>query len=439
MFLSLGSMAQQIAKPVSGLEIVKSEYTPLPYEKPVGNQKNKAIESGWLSPVSMWEAQGAFWQQSSFMRLFQDSTVVINPADGSDAFHQPWHVMGTVFEPTEPFYKEQTSTSWLMNRYDTYDVDSVRFIFGYFRDTDSMDINGTMTEIVDTVILHYYNASDLSRWYIGTVGNWEDHVFTAPIGSDYNPASPGPSGNVWNDTILLTADAATPTNDQGQFTPRLLRLEVPSDVKTVTNNAQLNGAHTVGLSLTYRTMQNYEFGDTLDNFDESIEVTNKLNTFGTIVYYNEGAEIQQDRYANNSFVTNRQVVAGDLFANTFRGYLPTTASMGWQQDFFLDADFYVSVDNPAYVEKVENTLGLKAYPNPATSGQDIVVSVDENASVSDVTIVMTDLLGNVINNDFTAIGDNKYSVSSTGLANGVYLVNVKANNAAGTVRIVIAD
>jgi hypothetical protein len=438
MFLSLGTMAQKVATPVSGLEIIKDEVKPLSYEKPNADFKNKAIETSWLSPVSMWQSQGAFWQSSSFMTLFQDSTVVINPTDGSDAFHQAWHVMGTVFEPTEPFYKEQTSTSWLMNRYDTYSVDSVRFAMGYFRDTDSMLVGGVMTEIIDTVIVHYYKAEDLSRWYIGTVGNWEDHVFTMPIGADYDPTNPGPSGNVFNDTILLDATANTPLSAEGTFQPVLVRSEIPADIKDVANNAQLNGANTVGMSITYRTMQEYSFGDTLANYNDNITVQNDLNRFGTLVYYNEGSDVVQDRYANNSFVTNRQMIAGDLFSNTFRGYLPSLGSMGWQQDFFFDADFLVSVENPANISKV-SSLGINAYPNPASAGQEIIISVDENASVANVAIVMTDLLGNVINNEFTSLGNNKYSIATTELAGGVYLVNVKANNSAGTVRIVIAD
>lgn len=438
MFMSLGAMAQQITKPLSGLKALHTDDVTAIYPSSTGiDYKTKAdTQSSWLSPVSMWESQGAFWQSGSFIRLFPDSSVKILPSEG-EAYKQNWHMFGTVFEPADPFYQDQTSTSWSIDLYDTYRVDSVRLSYGYFRNADSMMVNGSMAEIVDTAIVQFYTPENLSRWYIGTVGNWEDHVFTIPRGSLYDPTTVATKGNAFNDTILLPASAETPLSSEGTFTIGLLKSKIPSSVGQRTSNGSLNGAHTVGMSVTYHPMQPYSFGDTLASFRDGVTVTNQLNNFGVLVYFNEGAEVAQDRYANNSFVTNTQVVGGDTLFDLFRGYLCTTASAGWNSDFFFDGDFYI-VAALSSVSEI-NTLGVSAYPNPAIAGQEILVNIDENASMKDVNIEMIDVLGNVINTEIAPKGNNQFGVATEGLSAGIYFVNVKANNSAGTVRVIISE
>ena len=440
MFLSFGAMAQrEIDKPLSGLEIQheQNDVTPI-VTKTNADYKKKAIETGWLSPVSMWESQGAFWQSPSFYRLFPDSGVVNVPSDGSAPFYQAWHSFGTVFEPTDPFYSDQTSTGWRMDRFDTYDVDSLRFSYGYFRDVDSMMVGGVNTAVVDTIIVQFYKPESLSRWYIGGVGEWENHVFTMPNGQLYNPKTVTAHGNAWNDTILLTQAFETPLVD-GSFNIGQIRVAVPDSVKAFGENYDLAGRHTAGMSITYKPGQPYSFGDTLANFNDNVTVKNQLNNFGAIVFFNEGAGMEQDRHANNSFVTNRQVIAGNELFDLFRGYLATMATAGWNNDFFFDGDFYVTADvEPGSVNNI-NTLSIKAYPNPATAGQTVAISIDENASINDVRIELTDVLGNVVSNEFTSNGNNTYSVATNGVTPGVYFINVNANNSTGTVRVIIAE
>ena len=115
------------------------------------------------------------------------------------------------------------------------------------------------------------------------------------------------------------------------------------------------------------------------------------------------------------------------------------AFFGWTRDFFFDADFLVTVESPASVASLKDNLGLVAYPNPAKMGQEILVAVDENVALNNVEIIMTDLLGNVISSDYTVVGGNEFAIPTSGLAGGVYLISVTAENASSTIRVVVAQ
>ncbi|MEY2924503.1 MAG: Secretion system C-terminal sorting domain [Bacteroidota bacterium] len=429
--LSFQLAAQSVA-PASGLKLIEDPIKPLQVVKPTHNLKNKATETSWLSPVTNWQDQGAFFQSSSFFRLFPDTGVVIVPSDGSGAFHQSFALMGTVMQPDQPFYELQAG--WLMNRYDNYTVDSVRFSMGYFRNVDSMDAAGSMVEVVDTVVVHYYESEDLGTWTLNSTGE----RFAIPDVDDYSVALCGPKSVKFTDTLLLDATAATPVGSDGTFQPLLVRSAIPAGINESGPDPLRNGSNRVGVSVVYKPMQKFSFGDTLVSFDPNAENVKKLNNFGVISYANGGSAMTQTEFLNNSFVTNSQVRYGQTFG-PLKGYLATMAFFGWTRDFFFDADFLVTVENPASVASVQDNLGLIAYPNPAKKGQEILVSVDENVALNNVKIKMTDLLGNVITSDYTVVGGNEFAIPTNGLAGGVYLITVNAENAASTIRVVVAQ
>ncbi len=434
LFFGLQVTAQNHANPAKNLKGNVEDYIKVgDYVKPAANVKNKALESSWLSPVSNWESQGAFFQGSSFLRLFPDSNVVIVPSDGGDAYHNAWNLIGNVFQPEEPLYELQ-SGGWLINRFDTYTVDSVRFPIGYFRNADSVDVNGTMTEVVDTLVLHYYQPEHFQIWTLTSTGE----RFVLPNGDAYDAKTVGPNDVNFTDTLLLDGTVATPVGDDGTFSPRLVQTAIPAEFNTAGPNPQKNGSNVVGLSIVYKPGQSYNLGDTLVSFNENAENVKKLNNFGTITYFNDGGAMTQTEFLNNTFVTNRQVRYGQEFGS-IKGYLPTFSFFGWQSDFFWDADYKVSVENPSSVSTLKDDLGLKAYPNPAAMGQEILVKLDKNVAIENVAIVMTDLLGNVVSSDFRSTGLNTFSLATDRLAGGVYLINVKAENSSSTIRVVLAD
>ncbi|MBT8327769.1 MAG: T9SS type A sorting domain-containing protein [Bacteroidia bacterium] len=397
------------------------------------NSSNKAFYTEWMSPVSNWEDQGAFFQGPSFMRLHPDSGVVIVPSDGTEPFGNGFHLIGTVFQPTEPFYELQTG--WLMNNYDSYKVDSIRMPYAYIRYTDSMDVAGSMVNIVDTAVVHFYTADQLDDWYMSAT----DDRFAIPKGENFSVDLLGPTDVLFTDTILLTKAAATDTVNGETIALGTLQFAVPAGINEISDNSQTaTYDNTIGVSLVYKPMQPYEFGDTLASFDDNAQPQILLNNFGSVTYGNDGTGMPQESHFNNTFTSNRQVRYGQEFG-PLKGYLATMAFFGWTRDFFFDADFLVTVEDPSGVASVKDNLGVTAYPNPAKMGQEIMVKIEENVAIENVTITMTDLLGNVISDNFAAVGPKEFSLATDRLAGGVYLINVKADNASSTIRVILAD
>ncbi len=396
--------------------------------------KNKWGSLGWLSPVSMWEAQGAFWQGSTLTLLFPDSTVLINLSDTA-AYPINTHLIGTVFEPTEPFYKELSRDQRLVSRISPYHVDSVRFKFGYFRNVDSIIVNQVKTEVVDTCVVHFYNSDNLQRWYVGIAGNWEDHVFTIPNENDFNARASGPMENIWNDTILLTKSIATPIYNQGYFMAKSVAIAIPYNVREIPPNINLDGAQTIGVSIIYKPMQVYQKGDTLINFDTTLHVKNKLNSFGTITYANEGTPITQNRFANNSFITNTKLLSGGLY-KSLKGYYPTLKNFSWNTDVFFDAEFCIETFGNIDDDKILH-LTIQASPNPIQQGELLNLQVDQNVAISEFDVSLHNLLGAKVDVNVIPKGNNKFCLETNSLVPGVYFVSINTLGANGTYKLTV--
>lgn len=120
-----------------------------------------------------------------------------------------------------------------------------------------------------------------------------------------------------------------------------------------------------------------------------------------------------------------------------------------QTTFYYDATdltWYYSTSTPAVqmnfdpslsVDDIENVFGMGVYPNPANAEANVTFSLNNTA---DVNVTVTDLSGKVVyaeNLGNVAAGTTEVSLNTTALSNGVYMVNVAADNAVSTEKLVI--
>ena len=104
----------------------------------------------------------------------------------------------------------------------------------------------------------------------------------------------------------------------------------------------------------------------------------------------------------------------------------------------MSSVFTINVVNPLTVE--ENTssiLALENYPNPFSDNTTINYAINKEANVS---ICIVDLLGNTIaeiENENKASGEYSVTWNSEGVADGMYLLQLKVNNDIKTKKIVI--
>ena len=120
-----------------------------------------------------------------------------------------------------------------------------------------------------------------------------------------------------------------------------------------------------------------------------------------------------------------------------------------QTTFYYDATdltWYYSTSTPAVqmnfdpslsVNENENVFGMGVYPNPANAEANVTFSLNNTA---DVNITVTDLSGKVVYTNAlgnVAAGTTEVSLNTAALSNGVYMINVAADNAVSTEKLVI--
>ncbi|NVK63566.1 MAG: T9SS type A sorting domain-containing protein [Flavobacteriales bacterium] len=126
----------------------------------------------------------------------------------------------------------------------------------------------------------------------------------------------------------------------------------------------------------------------------------------------------------------------------------TSGSSEAQTTFYYDATdltWYYSTStsavrmdfSPASINENENVFGMGVYPNPANANANVTFSLNNTA---DVNITVTDLSGKVVYTDAlgnVAAGTTEVSLNTASLSEGVYMINVAANNAVSTQKLVI--
>jgi hypothetical protein len=97
----------------------------------------------------------------------------------------------------------------------------------------------------------------------------------------------------------------------------------------------------------------------------------------------------------------------------------------------------MNFDPSLSVNENENVFGMGVYPNPANADANVTFSLNNAA---DVNITVTDLSGKVVYTNAlgnVAAGTTEVSLNTSSLSNGVYMINVAANNAVSTEKLVI--
>jgi hypothetical protein len=92
---------------------------------------------------------------------------------------------------------------------------------------------------------------------------------------------------------------------------------------------------------------------------------------------------------------------------------------------------------PASINENSNVFGMGVYPNPANADANVSFSLN---NASDVNITVTDLSGKVVYSNAlgnVAAGTTEVALNTASLSNGVYMINVAADNAVSTEKLII--
>ena len=92
---------------------------------------------------------------------------------------------------------------------------------------------------------------------------------------------------------------------------------------------------------------------------------------------------------------------------------------------------------PAGLDEVSNVNGMNVFPNPTNADANVSFTLNNAA---DVNITVTDLTGKVVytnNLGNVSAGKSEVSLNTAALSNGMYIVNVAADNAVSTQKLAI--
>lgn len=396
----------------------------------LSNQKMKANYSNWKFPVDAIEQLTSLDRFVNF--LFQDTTVQFVSADGTANFNT-WSSVGAAFTPNDENL-ELSDDNTKLSRYNEYTVDSLYFPYLYVRYVDSMDLEGTMTEVVDTLVLQFFKADNLESRSFTPSGS-ETELFMKP--DNWTQSLLGSNNTAYEIKIPLRGEDSTtrPAADGWQSRARTFGLPTGFDIDSDAATEELAFTNAVGFSMSFKTMLPYSFGDTIEARNGAA-VTNRLNYFGHSMFINSSIEVKQTEYINNSWWVPPTIAYGED-QNGWENSVPGNA---YFDDRYVNYAFHITTSTLG-TEELDNNVTFGVYPNPISSSE--TLKADFNlVNATDVTIEIFDLLGNKVKevaNGFYAGGEHMVDVSITDLTPGMYIYSIKAGNSVASKKISITE
>ncbi len=411
------------AKGILGTEIVTDVQVK-------SNAKMKANYSNWKFPVDAIEQLASLDRYVNF--LFQDSTVQFISAEGTARFNT-WTSVGAAFTPNDENI-ELSDDNVRLSRYNEYTVDSLYFPYLYVRYVDSMDVAGSMTEVVDTLIVQFFKSENLESSSF-TPTNEDPELYMKP--DNWTPSLLGSNNTSYEIKIPLRGvdSTARPSAEGWGSRNRVVALPIGFDIDSDAATEALAFTNAVGFSISYKTMLDYDFGDTMEARNGA-EITNKLNYFGHSFFSNSSVQVKQTKYINNSWwVPNTIAVGGNQ-----NGWRNSVAGNAYFDDRYVNYAFHITTSTLG-TEDLNDNVTFGVYPNPVSSSE--TLKADFNLiNGSDVTIEIYDLLGNKVKevvNGYYSGGEHKVDLNILGLSAGMYIYSVKAGSSVVAKKITITD
>ena len=390
------------------------------------NKKN--THSGWWDPVSSISLLTNLQRFVSFM--MPDTNAVFVPDKGSenpDPFHYPWHSVGMVFDPSDGnLLADDNMTQY--TRFTRYTVDSIAFPYLYVRYVDSLELNGAMEKVVDTLIIQFFTFDNLR---VGTFTNPAE-IFAVPENLDGNSLT-YPS-NAYTVKIPLTdADSTNPPGTDGWRSKTWVQA-VP-DI-AISDDALAQNRNIAGFQFAFKTMVPINFGDTMETRDGSVP-KKRLNYFGHSIFIgNQGFELKQTNKINNGFFTQNKQRYGEAI-NGWNSNIPGNA---YFDDRYIRGLFHTKTENLSTKELENKILGLgDAYPNPSKGSS--FVSIDYKLPHSqNVEFKIFDLTGKTVQSTSSKSnhsGINTIHINVEHLNNGLYLYQMKTDDFQDVQKLII--
>jgi hypothetical protein len=416
------------------------------------SNKTNEVESLWISyAASMQTYQENQGNTPSFTRagnyLFPDSLPVAEFGGGSGGttYGSPWvHALSSILDLKSPAIETDNQNKFI--GYTEYTLDSMAMNLIYVR-------NHVDTSIVDTLVINVMTNDKGSN----TTSNFPAYSFSGTTASNYGVSKlsfmdiPFDTSSVINNGVYDTVPGLIPQALSRQAD--MVTIKVPltaadsskadaagsSFIKTIvwavnmSVNATKKGK-VVGAFVTFKPGFSYHLNDSLSQMNYVRFFSREENDGGFQTYFPNDWNV--------SAILSQEVRYGQSPGNWNGLTLPSFAYTAPYRFEYHDILWKVTGLNLS-VSKVEDRSGnsiSNVYPNPA-NGNEMVTVPFSLSKASSVSINLVDAQGRVLRTINTAKfneGSNQVEISTEGLSNGLYYINmnIDGSNIAKSLSIV---
>lgn len=362
--------------------------------------------------------------KSTLFWIAPDSNACVVYTSGKSNIN--FHTVGGAFDPKDTAFMESQNT--LLTKFNPYHVDTMRFVKGYVRNVNQVDIGGNLVDVVDTLYVQYYDASgmSISAYYSTSDPNKVNHYYGVPKGTTFVPYVATNKSAIKTDTILLTAaDADSFDIAGGKYFPTVLTLT--PNFNSLSTNGTAVTSNVIAYSLNFKPMIKAQLDDTIIDWTNA-NYTKKVNGFGVALEYfqNIPHDILTTPYKiNNTFWTSSDLLPGAK-VSIWQGYVPTTV---YGTAYMMNTDISITCDNLSTKELMNSNIGVAVYPNPSTIGS-VPTALVNLKSASVVSAKVYDLNGRLVGQNSARslnAGLNEMPLNVSNLSAGIYTVTVETS------------
>jgi hypothetical protein len=374
----------------------------------IGFMESAAAQADWQSYINF---------------LYPDSLGLVVTSNGRN--HVYMHMVGNSFDPKDSNIVLQDPFAPQLSKFTTYTIDTMGVRFGYHRHLDSFQGN----EVVDTMIFQFF-SNNQSTYSEHTVTGFES--FAYPIRTNVSMSTLLSSNAAKTYRLPLTKSMATRDTTTGWVSNFI---EIPVGV-TIAPNGTKNSSFTYTMS--FKPMVRAAVGDTLFHQPSDNVNTFKKNNYATYYFtQNEAArnaQLNQYTYFNNSIFTTK-FQKYNYNTNGWTNFIPGNA---YYEHQYVFAYYELTTANLAIKNSNKEVSLMNAYPNPAKSNSEVTLGFKANIN-DEAVVTLTDISGKVIRTMNVTIfnGNNEIALSTEGLNNGMYLINIEGSEFKSTSKLII--
>lgn len=403
------------------------------------NNSNKIINRG-PADISQWYRYTRAFEQGvvfgnldygvSWLAWDSNSYQVLSDNSKENIFT---HLIGSTIDCKDSLWGDANNA--IVTRFNPLIIDSLAIPRFYIRNLDSTKINGTMVEVVDTMIIQCFLASAMD---FGQLVGVDPVLYAFPRMATMNQTRMLNSAAIKTIKIPLRKEDANEVNLNGaQTTFGSTIQEIPIGITTGSTSGTAIANNLFCWTLVYKPMVPVPLGDTVLMINGGAPFR-KYNTFGYRQGRKDGFNQSRTNFTPNRMNSSIYTFTNIRYGQTQNGWNKYITSPAFPTSFFVDHFVKVSTNNLSTGKK-NQLIPVAVYPNPSQKGTETYLEFSLPSS-GNAQISIVDLNGKTcgdVQSIAAKAGKNSISLATNKLAKGVYFVTIQTTEGKSSAKLSI--